>query len=168
MIRCLLAVILVAAWAIVPARVAATEQAITADRVLVVKNERKLYLLRAGRVFAAYWIALGEDPIGPKTARGDGRTPEGIYLIDERTMETAFHRSLHISYPNAADLARAGGLGVSPGGGIAIHGLPAGWEPTGPGRPMLDWTNGCIAVSNHDLDEIWERVPVGTPIEIVP
>lgn len=139
-----------------------------ADRVLVVKSERKLYLLREGEVLKDYWIALGANPVGAKQRQGDRRTPEGIYLIDWRTENTAFHRWLNISYPSAEDRARAAALGVEPGGKIAIHGIPYGWEPTGPGQPMMDWTNGCIALTNHDLDEVWANVANGTVVEIRP
>jgi murein L,D-transpeptidase YafK len=139
-----------------------------ADHVLVVKSERKLYLMRDGQVLKDYWIALGRDPMGHKERRGDGRTPEGFYVIDWRTEQTVFHRWLNISYPNQQDRARAAATGVDPGGKIALHGIPDGWEPTGPGKPMIDWTNGCIALTNHDLDEIWTNVADGTIIEIRP
>lgn len=138
------------------------------DRILVIKSERKLYLLRAGEAVADYWIALGRHPVGAKERQGDGRTPEGLYAIDWRTEDTPFHRWLHISYPNATDRARADALGVATGGAIAIHGIPKDWGPTGPGRPMIDWTNGCIALTNHDLDQVWDRVANGTVIEIRP
>lgn len=136
--------------------------------LLVVKSERKLHVLRDGHSVAAYWIALGARPVGPKEREGDRRTPEGRYVINEKSHETAFHGWLGLSYPNADDVARAAALGVAPGGRIAIHGLPEGWAPVGPGRPMIDWTNGCIAMTNHDLDELWAMVDIGTPVEIRP
>jgi murein L,D-transpeptidase YafK len=167
-VRFVVAAVLLAGWLAAWPMDVAADAAITADRVLVVKSERKLYLMRTGRIFAAYWIALGTEPVGPKTRLGDGKTPEGIYTIDERIEDSVFHRALHISYPGPEDRDRAAAIGVHPGGGIAIHGLPPGWEPIGPGRPMMDWTNGCIALTNHDLDEIWDRIPLGTTIEIRP
>jgi murein L,D-transpeptidase YafK len=145
--------------------------AVAADgsvRLLVVKGERKLYVVRDGAVVKDYWIALGRQPVGAKERQGDGRTPEGVYTIDWRTRTTPFHGWLNISYPGAEDRARAKALGVDPGARIAIHGLPEDWGPEGPGRPMIDWTNGCIAMTNHDLDELWESVADGTVVEIRP
>lgn len=138
------------------------------DEILVVKHERKLYLQRNGQTLKWYWIALGREPEGPKMQMGDGRTPEGFYFIEGRDDESDFYRSLWISYPNSKDRERARQLGVDPGGGIVIHALPPGYEPTGPGERMLDWTEGCIAVTNADMDEIWELVSDGTPVVIRP
>ena len=137
-------------------------------RLVVVKSERKLYVMREGRPLKDYWVALGDKPVGPKERQGDRRTPEGRYVINEKTRRTVFHGWLGISYPNADDRARAAALGVDPGGRIAIHGLPEGWAPVGPGRPMMDWTNGCVALTNHDLDELWAMVEIGTTVEIRP
>lgn len=139
-----------------------------ADEVVVVKSERKLYLKRRGEVLKWYWVALGRRPVGPKTEIGDGRTPEGTYRILGRDVHSDFYRALWLSYPNRADRARAARLGVDPGGGIMIHALPEGYGPEGPGVPMIDWTDGCIAVTNADLDEIWGSVPDGTEVEIRP
>jgi murein L,D-transpeptidase YafK len=125
-------------------------------------------LLHEGVVLKSFWIALGRHPEGIKTAAGDGRTPEGIYRIDARNRDSYYHRALHISYPNDADRKRAWRLGVDPGGNIRIHGVPPGFGPTGPGERMFDWTDGCIAVTNADMDEIWARVPLGTTVEIRP
>lgn len=144
------------------------EPLVQADEVVVIKSERKLYLMRQGDVIKSYWIALGRYPTGPKTKIGDGRTPEGIYSITRRDANSRFHRSLLLSYPNREDRERARRLGVEPGGQIMIHAVPDGYGPTGPGERMFDWTNGCIAVTNADMDEIWAHVPVGTRVDIRP
>ena len=139
-----------------------------ANKVLVLKSERKLMLLDHERVLKTYRISLGGDPVGPKTRQGDHRTPEGLYVIDRRNARSQFHRALHISYPNAQDRARARRLGVSPGGDIYVHGLPNGQGWIGAAHTLHDWTDGCIAVTNEEIEEIWRAVPDGTPIEIRP
>jgi murein L,D-transpeptidase YafK len=144
------------------------EPLVQADEIIVVKSERMLHLLRQGDIIKSYWIALGRYPTGPKTKVGDGRTPEGTYWISSRDANSQFHRSLLLSYPNREDQERARRLGVEPGGQIMIHAVPKGYGPTGPGERMIDWTNGCIAVTNADMDEIWARVPVGTRVVIRP
>lgn len=134
------------------------------DLVVVIKSERVLYLYSAGLVVQQFPISLGGHPLGDKRKRGDQRTPEGFYTLDWRNPHSEFYRSLHISYPNARDRARARARGVDPGDNIMIHGQPvyAFHKRTG------DWTYGCIAVSDHAMDVLWQRVPVGTPIEIYP
>ncbi len=139
-----------------------------ANKVLVLKSERKLMLLDHGRVQKTYRISLGGEPVGPKIRQGDHRTPEGLYVIDRRNARSQFHRALHISYPNPQDRARARRLGVSPGGDIFLHGLPNGWSGLGSAQRLYDWTDGCIAVTNQEIEEIWRVVPDGTPIEIRP
>lgn len=139
-----------------------------ADKVLVLKDKRRLLLLRDGAVYRTYRVALGLKPVGPKREQGDARTPEGVYVIDARNPESRFHRALHISYPNAQDVEEARARGVSPGGAIMIHGLPPERAKFGKDHALWDWTNGCIAVSNAEMDEIWQAVDVGTPIEIRP
>jgi murein L,D-transpeptidase YafK len=134
-----------------------------ADEVLVDKSDRQLQLLRDGAVIATFPVALGFAPDGHKTQQGDGRTPEGRYVLDWRNPKSRFYLSLHVSYPNAADKAQAAARGVSPGGDIFIHGTP--WLATVTG---WNWTLGCIAVSNVDMDAIWASVADGTPIEIRP
>ena len=141
---------------------------LTADRVLVVKSERKLILLNRGQVIKTYKIALGGNPRGPKTQQGDHKTPEGFYVLDRRNEHSQFYRSIHISYPNTKDRARASKLGVSPGGDVMLHGLPNGYGWIGAAHRERDWTDGCIAVTNQEMDEIWAAVPDGTPIEIRP
>jgi murein L,D-transpeptidase YafK len=139
-----------------------------ADMVLVVKHRRVLLLLRQGHILKSYSIMLGFEPRGTKLRQGDGRTPEGIYWIDGRNAESAYHLSLHISYPDMEDLERARGNGIPPGGNIMIHGLPNGYVLTSTRELQKNWTDGCIAVTNHDIEEIWNRVDDGTPIEIDP
>jgi murein L,D-transpeptidase YafK len=148
---------------------AATQDPIAkADRVVIDKSARVLRLLRDGRILRSYRVALGREPLGPKTREGDGRTPEGSYLIDWRNLKSKFHRSLHISYPRPEDTAQAEAIGVSPGGMIMIHGLPNGFSAAAVGHPADDWTDGCIAVSNAEIEEIWRSVDDGTPVLIEP
>jgi murein L,D-transpeptidase YafK len=139
-----------------------------ADRVLVVKSERKLILLNHGQIIKTYKVALGGNPRGAKTQQGDHKTPEGVYVLDRRNEHSQFYRSIHISYPNTDDRARARKLGVSPGGDVMLHGLPNGYGWIGSGHRERGWTDGCIAVTNEEIDEIWRDVPDGTPIEIRP
>jgi len=153
------------AFVAVPVGVA---QPLKADRVLVLKGQRELQLLREGVVIKSYPIALGRHALGPKRRLGDGRTPEGIYLIDGRTTRTPYHRALHISYPEAADVVRARTAHRRPGGAIYIHGMPARFGHHDPVRFFVDWTDGCIAVGNIAIEEIWQAVDDGTPIEIRP
>lgn len=139
-----------------------------ADRILVHKSRRELILLRQGRTLKTYKIALGQNPVGAKEREGDKRTPEGLYTIDGRYRQSPYHWALHISYPNADDLRRARQLRVSPGSAILIHGLPNGQGSLGAAHRQTDWTWGCIAVTNEEIEEIWDLVPDGTPIEIRP
>lgn len=139
-----------------------------ADLVVVDKSARTLTLFRAGRELREYRIALGPSSEGHKRQEGDGRTPEGRYVIDWRNAKSAFHRSLHISYPNARDRADARRRGVDPGGAIMIHGLPNGMGWLGAEHVARDWTLGCIAVTSEEIEEIWRVVRDGTPIEIGP
>jgi murein L,D-transpeptidase YafK len=139
-----------------------------ADRILVEKSARRLTLFYAGRKLKEYRVALGFSPVGPKQHEGDGRTPEGKYTIDFHKSDSAFHRALHISYPDAADTARAAEAGVAPGEDIMIHGLPNGFSALGPAHRLRDWTAGCIAVTDSEIDAIWASVADGTPIEIRP
>jgi murein L,D-transpeptidase YafK len=139
-----------------------------ADRVLVIKSARTLTLLSHDRVLKVYKVALGSDPVGPKTRQGDHKTPEGIYVLDRRNEHSHFYRAIHISYPNAQDRERASKLGASAGGDIMLHGLPNGYGWIGKGHRARDWTDGCIAVTDEEMDEIWRAVPDRTPIEIRP
>jgi murein L,D-transpeptidase YafK len=138
------------------------------DRVVVHKGERKLVLLSRGKELRSYRIALGGEPNGPKLRQGDHRTPEGLYIFDSRNAKSHFYRAFHISYPNSRDIEAARKLGVNPGGDIMLHGLPKEYAFVGKAHTLHDWTDGCIAVSNEEMDEIWKLVGVGTPIEIDP
>ncbi len=140
-----------------------------ADYVVVKKTERKLYLYRGIKVLKTYHIALGQQPDGHKQRSGDSRTPEGIYTIDWRNPNSKFFRSMHISYPNSSDSSGARERGDSPGGAIMIHGQPSNWAEKA--RLLFneyDWTEGCIAVQDHEMVEIWNAVEDGTPIEVMP
>lgn len=137
-----------------------------ADRVIVDKPARSLQLLRKNQVIREYEISLGGAPEGHKTREGDEKTPEGEYLIDWRNDRSVAHLSLHISYPNADDSAAAAARGEHPGGSIMIHGMANGWGWLGGMHRLLDWTDGCIAVTNAEMNEIWSLVANGTPIEI--
>ena len=139
-----------------------------ADRIVIVKSRRTLTLVQAGKVLKTYKVALGPAPMGPKTREGDNKTPEGLYTIDSRNAHSQFHLSLHISYPNAADRARAAKLRASPGGDIMIHGLPPAYSHLGPQHRKFDWTAGCVAVTDSEIEEIWKLVPIGTVVEIKP
>jgi murein L,D-transpeptidase YafK len=139
-----------------------------ADRILVEKAARRLTLFRGSTALKSYRIALGRSPVGPKEREGDHRTPEGIYSIDRRKPDSAFHRALHISYPSPSDIAQATKRGVAPGGDIMIHGIRNGLGWIGAFHRIRNWTSGCIAVTDVQIEEIWRAVPNGTPIEIRP
>jgi murein L,D-transpeptidase YafK len=139
-----------------------------ADRVLVLKKERTLQLLSRGEVLKTYRVALGAEPVGAKSKLGDHRTPEGVYVLDSRNPHSQFYKSIHISYPNAQDRTAARQKHVSPGGDVYVHGLPNGYGWVRASHRLKDWTDGCIAVTNEEMDEIWNAVPDGTPIEIRP
>jgi murein L,D-transpeptidase YafK len=147
---------------------AQTAAPLHADRVVVQKEDRTLQLLSQGKVIKSYRIALGGDPVGPKTRQGDHKTPEGFYVLDSRNVHSQFYKSLHISYPNARDRTAARQKSVSPGGDVYVHGLPKGYGWVGASHRLHDWTDGCIAVTNEEIDEIWAAVADGTPIEIRP
>jgi murein L,D-transpeptidase YafK len=146
----------------------AQKPSVGADRVVVYKSERKLVLLSQGKEIRSYKVALGSEPVGPKTRHGDHRTPEGVYTLDSRNPNSHFYKAFHISYPNPKDIATANKLGVSPGGDIMLHGLAKEYAWVGRAHTLHDWTDGCIAVTNEEMDELWKLVPVGTPIEIKP
>ncbi|HUM05487.1 MAG TPA: L,D-transpeptidase family protein [Terriglobales bacterium] len=139
-----------------------------ADQVVVVKSERTLTLLAHGKVLRTYKVALGGVPIGAKQQQGDHRTPEGHYILDRRNPKSRFYKAIHVSYPNDKERRAAAKRGLSAGGDIMIHGLPNGFGWLGDAHRAQDWTDGCIAVTNKEMDEIWDMVPEGTPIEIKP
>jgi murein L,D-transpeptidase YafK len=139
-----------------------------ADLVVVYKGERILQLKRAGRVLKSFPIALGREPRGRKLREGDGRTPEGVYTLDWRNPNSRFYRAIHISYPRPGVDEHAQRWGVAPGGLIMLHGLPNGVPAERVGHPRRDWTDGCIALTNEEMDEVWARVDDGTTIIIYP
>ncbi|WP_460176150.1 L,D-transpeptidase family protein [Thermodesulfovibrio hydrogeniphilus] len=136
--------------------------------IVVIKSKRVMFLMKEGKILKAYRVALGKNPVGAKYAQGDGKTPEGRYYIVGRNPNSNFYKSLKISYPNERDIEKAIRLGVNPGGGIMIHGLSKNVEYLGKYHILDDWTEGCIAVTNEEMDEIWMLVAEGTPIEILP
>lgn len=140
----------------------------SADRVLVRKAKRILEIYKGDSLLRTYHIALGSEPIGPKLEEGDGRTPEGRYSIDYVNRESAYYLSLHISYPSASDMVRARSAGVDPGGMIMIHGLPKRTAFLGRLHRFIDWTKGCIAMTNDEVDEVARVVAMGAPIELLP
>ena len=137
------------------------------DRVIVDKSDRILKLMSDGKVIRSYRIALGGSPTGHKQQEGDQRTPVGVYTLDYKNENSIAHRSIHISYPNDEDKARAKSLGVNPGGDIMIHGQMNGFGYLGWLNQRRDWTDGCIAITNDEMDGIMDAVILGTPIEIV-
>lgn len=138
------------------------------DRIVVLKSERKLVLYAGETVLRSMDIGLGLMPEGPKQREGDYRTPEGRYFIEEKKSDSDFFLALRISYPNAEDVAHARSLGVDPGGEIMIHGLPNTPRRAEASYRGTDWTDGCIAVSNSDMIDLWRLISVSTPIEIHP
>jgi tetratricopeptide (TPR) repeat protein len=138
------------------------------DRILIEKSTRRLMLIARGEVLKSYKIALGGNPIGPKERQGDNKTPEGTYVIDAKNRDSRFHLSLHISYPNERDKKRAKELGVSAGGDIMIHGIKNGFSWVGDAHTGVDWTKGCIAVTDQEIEEIDKLAPNGTIVEIRP
>ena len=139
-----------------------------ADSVLVIKSESRLYLMREGRELASFKVVFVSNPEGHKQQQGDGRTPEGRYTLDYKNPHSRYYKSIHISYPNKQDRANARKRGVDPGGDIMIHGQRNGYEKLSFIAQFFNWTNGCIALSNSDMDLVWQSIIPGTPIEIRP
>lgn len=140
----------------------------TADRIVIAKSSHTMTLMSDGHVLKVYRVALGRGSTGPKERQGDHKTPEGQYVVDRKNARSRFHLALHLSYPNQEDAERARRAGVDPGGLIEIHGLPTQFAWLGSLQHDIDWTDGCVAVTNREIEEIWRLVPVGTPIEIKP
>jgi murein L,D-transpeptidase YafK len=159
-------VIAALAWANWPA--ASIGEGVKADLVVVRKSARVLELYSGNTMLKSYVVSLGDDPVGPKRAEGDDRTPEGAYVLDYRKSDSSFHRALHISYPSVSDVAQAHASGVNPGGLIMVHGLPNGLGLLGRLHRLYDWTDGCVAVTNAEIEEIWSAVADGTQIRIEP
>jgi murein L,D-transpeptidase YafK len=156
------------AWALAAGARPPGKPSLRADRIVVEKARRRLTLMWQGRPVKIYRVALGREPVGRKQCEGDRRTPEGIYRIDSRNARSAYHRALHVSYPNAGDLAEARRARCSPGGSIMIHGLPNGYGWLGASHRMKDWTLGCIALTDDEIEEVWDAAPNGTVVEIRP
>lgn len=145
-----------------------TPPAANVDQIIVVKSTRTMMLMHHDQVLKTYRVALGTVPVGAKEMQGDHKTPEGNYIINSKNAHSQFHLALRISYPNTQDRARAHKLGVPTGGDIMIHGLMAEDAWLGARHRETDWTDGCIAVSNQEIDEIWNLVTVGTKVKIKP
>jgi hypothetical protein len=139
-----------------------------ADSIVVEKKAHMLTLFRDGKPMRTYLVALGGNPRGDKLSAGDRRTPEGIFYIDSRQPNSRYHLALHISYPDAAHRARSLAAGMAPGGDIMIHGLPNGLGAAGATHRVNDWTNGCVALTDEEIEQIWSAVPIGTPVQIKP
>ncbi len=141
---------------------------IIADSIVVEKEKHTLTLYQLGVPVRTFQVALGKEPKGDKIRIGDGRTPEGLFHIDSRNAASKYHMSLHISYPDVPHQRRAHALGFAPGGDIMIHGLPPAYADLGAAHREFDWTEGCIAVTDAEIEEIWRMVPNGAPIQIKP
>src|SRR5258705_6389330 len=139
-----------------------------ADSIVLEKKARRLTLYHQGRPLRSFLVALGANPVGDKQFAGDRRTPEGLFSIDGKNDQSDFHLALHISYPDSAHRARAEAFGAPPGGGILIHGLPYGRGATGAFHRTVDWTDGCIALTDEEIEGVWSAVSVGTPVQIKP
>ena len=171
-IRCLLAVLVFALLAVLMNGCASKPEPVVSkvDSVVVRKGKREMDLIKGGAVYRSYRISLGDSPRGHKMREGDERTPEGDYILDWRNPRSSFPKSIHVSYPNTRDRAFARAMGFKPGGMIMIHGRP-NWLTSAKVAKEYDgrdWTNGCIAVTNPEMDEIWRLVKDGTPIRILP
>jgi murein L,D-transpeptidase YafK len=139
-----------------------------ADGVIVVKSEKRLYLMKEDDILTSFPVTFGGEPRGHKREQGDQKTPEGRYTLDYKNSNSSYYKSIHISYPDAQDREDARKRGVNPGGDIMIHGQPNEWGWAAPILQLFSWTDGCIALSNKNMDKVWEAVDPGTPIEIRP
>jgi murein L,D-transpeptidase YafK len=145
-----------------------TAEPLRADKIHIDKSVHRMTLLWKGTPVRMYHVALGRSPVGKKECQGDLKTPEGIYSITGRNPWSDYHRSLRVSYPNAGDIANARRLGCDPGGDIMIHGFPNGGRFSEEAHASTDWTLGCVAVTDPEIEEIWDAVPNGTAVEIRP
>ena len=162
-ISVILVLVVLAACTPVPA-----VEAPQADKIIIVKSERTMTLMSGNKILKTYRVSLGTVPVGPKQIQGDHKTPEGSYVISGKNAGSRFHLALRVSYPSPVDRARARKRGASPGGDIMIHGLGREFSFLGPLQWKTDWTDGCVAVTNEEIDEIWRLVPVGIMVEIRP
>ncbi len=138
------------------------------DQIKIIKSERKLFTYSKGKLLKTYKISLGKNPIGQKLKEGDGKTPEGYYEVIAKNPKSAYHLSLKISYPNSKQIEEAKKVSINPGGDIMIHGIRNGLGFIGKYHSLIDWTQGCIAVSNREIEEIYNSTSVGTKVEILP
>jgi murein L,D-transpeptidase YafK len=138
-----------------------------ADKIVLSKTNHTMTLMSKGKALRVYKVALGRGPNGPKEHQGDHKTPEGEYVIDQKNLQSRCHQALHVSYPNALDRKRAEERGLDPGGAIMIHGVERHFAWPGSLQHDVDWTDGCIAVTNPEIEEVYRLVPVGTPVEIL-
>jgi len=138
-----------------------------ADLIVIEKSHHSMVLMKDGKPLRSYQVALGRSS-GPKERQGDHKTPEGQYVIDQKNAQSRFHLALHVSYPNASDKKRAHDARADPGGAFMIHGVEKPFAWLGSLQHEVDWTDGCIAVTNPEIEEIWGLVSVGTPVEIKP
>jgi murein L,D-transpeptidase YafK len=144
------------------------QDSINIDYIKIIKSERKLLTYTKGKLLKTYKIALGKNPVGQKLKEGDGKTPEGIYEISAKNSKSSYHLSLKISYPNERQIEEAKKQSVNPGGEIMIHGIRNGLGFVGKYQSIIDWTQGCIAVSNKEIEEIYNSISLGTKVEILP
>jgi murein L,D-transpeptidase YafK len=161
-------VTLLGTLALAPVAGAAEPLSAVADRIVIEKGKRLLRLYAGTRQLAAYRVALGRQPLGAKICQGDNRTPEGFYQVSGRKADSDFHRALRLSYPTVEDIARAQARGCEPGGDIMIHGLKYDWGRHSRLHRREDWTKGCVAVTNEEIEQIWSMVPDGARVEIRP
>jgi murein L,D-transpeptidase YafK len=160
---------IVLAWICIGAASRVASQSTTnVDRIVIEKSKRTLALMDGAKIVKTYKVALGGQPVGAKDRQGDHKTPEGVYAVDAKKANSQFYKALHISYPSKTDREHARKLGVSPGGDVEIHGLGVKWGWIGAKHRLTDWTDGCIAVTNEEIDEIYPIVKVGTLVEIRP
>jgi murein L,D-transpeptidase YafK len=143
-----------------------TSEIVTVDRIVIDKSDRRMWAYANGQPIRAFDIALGRDPVSDKERQGDNRTPEGVYPVTAHNPESAFHLSLRLGYPTPEQSAAAEAAGIDPGGDIMIHGLPDGQAFIGRAHLARNWTEGCIAVTNEEVEWLYEAVEVGTPVEI--
>lgn len=146
----------------------AAQPTTSVDRIVIEKSKRTLTLMDGAKTVKTYKVALGGQPVGAKDRQGDHKTPEGVYSVDGKKANSQFYKALHISYPSQTDREHARKLGVPPGGDVEIHGLGAKWGWIGAKHRLTDWTDGCVAVTNEEIDEIYPQIKVGTPVEIRP
>ncbi len=144
------------------------DRSVSIDKIVVTKHTRKLDLISNNRIIKSYKISLGRVPKGHKEYEGDKKTPEGLYIINDKNPNSGYYKNLGISYPNEFDKKHADSIGKSPGGLIKIHGIKNGFGWIGRFHLLFDWTLGCIAMTDKEIDELYENVKIGTPIEIKP